>query len=66
MEKFQIGDAVLYIPNHAKGDRAHPSCEKGTVSSVHDKEDGTQNVWVRYSFGSTGALTPTGNLVKLT
>jgi len=59
------GDRVAYVPNHANGDINHPDTQKGTVSTVERKEDGTQKVWVRYTEGSTGVLTPTKNLVIL-
>lgn len=29
------GDRVIYIPSHAHGDRNHPDCERGTVSSLN-------------------------------
>ena len=63
MEKFKPGQQVIYIPNHVAGEREHPDCEQGIVSTVETNEDGTQKVWVRYSTGTTGALTPTKNLV---
>jgi hypothetical protein len=28
---------VIYIPGHAHGDRDHPDCERGAVSSCNDK-----------------------------
>lgn len=31
---FAPGDRVVYVPMHAHGDRAHPDCEHGKVSSV--------------------------------
>lgn len=34
---FKKGDQVLYIPRHAKGDKNHPDCEKGIVSSTNYK-----------------------------
>lgn len=33
---YKPGDRVIYIPNHANGDRAHPDCMRGTVSSTND------------------------------
>ena len=30
--KFNSGDKVLYIPNHANGDPEHEDCERGIVS----------------------------------
>ena len=60
--KFEIGQSVTYVPNHAK-DRNDSVCRSGIVSSVENLPDGSQKVWVRYSHGSTGALTPTKNLV---
>ena len=43
-EKFEPGDAVRYIPGHAHGDRGHPDCEDGRVSS----ENG-YSVFVRFN-----------------
>lgn len=34
---------VRYVPNHARGDRSHPDCENGRISSVN-----TVNVFVRF------------------
>lgn len=31
---FKQGDQILYIPNHAEGDRDHPDCEFGFVTST--------------------------------
>jgi len=31
---FKPGDRVIYIPNHACGDRTHKDCEWGVVSSI--------------------------------
>ena len=42
---FAPGERVLYVPNHAHGNRAHPDCERGTVSSV--SKDGS-TVFVRF------------------
>jgi hypothetical protein len=33
MEEFNVGDAVFYIPVHAKGDLLHCDVEKGVVTS---------------------------------
>ena len=41
------GVGVRYIPNHAKGDREHPDCEDGMVSSIVERWDGG-TVFVRY------------------
>lgn len=64
---FQVDDKVLYMPIHAHGDKEHPDCQRGTVSSVGKLlSDGSQqSVWVRYTEGETGALTPTKNLVLI-
>lgn len=42
---FSIGDRVRYIPGHAHGDRGHPDCEDGRVSSL-----GPEGVNVRVRF----------------
>jgi len=34
---FTPGKRVLYIPNHAHGDRNHKDCEWGTISSINEK-----------------------------
>ena len=34
LNDFKKGDRVIYIPSHASGDKQHPDCEKGVVSSV--------------------------------
>lgn len=34
---FEPGDDVTYMPSQAHGDRYHPDCEQGRVSSVNDK-----------------------------
>lgn len=47
---FTPGDRVLYVPNHADGDPAHPDCERGIVSSI-----GVIYVFVRY-FRKDGTL----------
>lgn len=62
-QNFSVGDPVVYIPNHANGDRWHPDCQLGVVSTVNG-EYPNQKVWVRYNIGETGALTPTHNLLK--
>ena len=43
IEHFEPGDRVLYVPNHANGDTAHPDCERGIVSSKN-----SSFVFVRY------------------
>ncbi len=34
---FKKGDSVLYIPTHAHGNKSHPDCERGVVSSINDR-----------------------------
>ena len=34
---FKPGDRVVYVPMHADGDRRHPDCEHGKVSSVSER-----------------------------
>ena len=62
--KFQPGDSVLYIPNHANGNPDHPECERGVVSTVQNIDNGKQLVWVRFK-GPTGKSCAIKNLVKL-
>lgn len=35
LSDFKPGDRVVYIPNHAYGDRSHADCRWGTVSLVN-------------------------------
>ena len=44
MNEFQPGDRVIYVPMHAHGDRKHPDCEHGRVSSIN----AVGNVFVRF------------------
>lgn len=62
-QNFSVGDQVVYIPNHANGDRWHPDCQLGIVSTVNG-EGPEQKVWVLYAIGETGASTPVHNLLK--
>jgi hypothetical protein len=32
---FKEGDRVIYVPNHAFGDRRHPDCEHGRISTIN-------------------------------
>ena len=34
MSAFLVGDRVVYVPGHAKGDRSHPDCQRGTVAGI--------------------------------
>lgn len=34
---MKAGDRVIYIPYHAYGDRTHPDCERGRISSFNSK-----------------------------
>jgi len=35
-EDFKKGDTVIYVPTHADGDRNHPDCEHGFVTSTNE------------------------------
>ena len=37
LQGFGANMRVIYIPGHANGNRRHPDCEHGRVSSVNDK-----------------------------
>lgn len=60
--EFTEGDQVIFIPDHSTGPDDTVN-EWGIVSKVEGSGN-TTKVWVRYSTGSTGALTPVKNLVK--
>lgn len=47
--RFKPGDRIIYIPDHAKNDRAHPSCQKGIVKSV--VVDAETHVWCVFANG---------------
>jgi len=34
MSIFKQGDEIIYIPYHANGDKNHPDCERGFVTSI--------------------------------
>lgn len=61
--QFEVGERVYYCPDHAKNNRWHADTQTGTVSSVTGKGS-AQKVWVRFTDGDTGALTPLKNLLK--
>lgn len=63
MKDFEIGEELTYVPGFANGDINDPACEQGVVSSVSGTGE-SQKVWVRYTGGETGALTPIKNLVR--
>lgn len=58
---FRPGDRVLYVPNHAHGDTAHPDCERGVVTSTNDV-----NVFVRYGNELHAKATSPEDLVPAT
>ena len=60
MNEFKPGDHVRYIPNHAHGDKHHPDCEDGIVTSTTDLY-----VFVRYGRKVTSKATNADDLVKL-
>lgn len=41
---MKAGDRVLYVPNHAEGDRSHKDCEWGTISSLNSHGE----PWVKF------------------
>ena len=53
-----IGRHVIYIPPHAKGDREHPDCEVGFITSVR-----ADLVFVNYGRGPTSAGGKRENMV---
>jgi hypothetical protein len=44
LSEFHEGQSVIYIPGYAKGNRQHPDCERGVVSTV-----GFHNVFVKFN-----------------
>lgn len=49
---FKPGDRVIYVPLHAHGERSHPDCEHGKVSSLNER---TGDVFVKFD-GAVGRL----------
>lgn len=43
MSEFHKGQQIIYIPNHADGDKQHPDCERGFVY-----KGGTEFAWCRF------------------
>lgn len=37
LDDVQVGRRVRFIPHHAHGDRTHPDCEFGTVTSKNSR-----------------------------
>lgn len=58
---FRIGERILYVPNHAHGDAAHPDCERGVVTSTN-----VVNVFVLYAGRRNAQATSPGDLLKVT
>jgi lysophospholipid acyltransferase (LPLAT)-like uncharacterized protein len=67
-KKFQKGDQVRYVPEHAKGDTNHPDCQTGIIVSLSVMGDDIINgvVAVRYFRGqylqATAEMTAICNL----
>lgn len=57
---FPPGSRVRYIPMHAHGDRGHPDCEDGIVSSCNH-----ENVFVKYGGKQTAQATDPEDLIRL-
>lgn len=57
-EHFRVGDEVRYVPHHAKGDRSHPDCENGVVTSTN-----AMYVFVRYGTNLRGQATNPDDLL---
>jgi hypothetical protein len=57
---FEPGDRVLYH----KDQGGRPFEQEGIVSTI-EVENGRSKIWVRYTTGETGALTPLANLSKI-
>lgn len=55
---FKKGDRVIYIPNHANGDRNHKDCEHGIVKSYFPEHNNGKGVaFVLYDNSSHGIMT---------
>lgn len=42
---FEPGQKVIYVPYHAAGNRLHPDCEAGVISSINAQ---TGTIFVRF------------------
>ncbi len=36
-KQLKKGTQIIYVPNHANGNRSHPDCERGFVTSIKAK-----------------------------
>jgi hypothetical protein len=54
---FYPGDPVIYVPLHAHGDRAHPDCEHGVVTSQN-------GVYVFVRYWKNGVLKSTSQATR--
>ena len=67
---FKRGERVKYIPTHAKGNRHHPDCETGVVSSTNKfvvfvKYDNADQIMVTGDEPYTAAATSPEDLIKI-
>lgn len=35
---FNVGDEIVYVPDHAEGDPKHPDCEHGFITAVYPED----------------------------
>jgi len=59
LDEIREGMLVKYIPGHAQGDRSHPDCEVGRVTSKNDV-----HVFVRYGAKLHAEATDPDDLVR--
>jgi hypothetical protein len=59
LAEIRVGMRVLYVPGHAHGQRYHPDCEQGIVTSKNEVY-----VFVRYGGKNHSEATDPADLVK--
>jgi diphthamide synthase subunit DPH2 len=37
VDRFNVGDKVIYLPHHVKGDKDHEDCEYGIVTQTDSR-----------------------------
>jgi len=57
-KEFKVGDKVIYVPRHAKGDKSHTDCEYGEITSMNDLY-----YFVRYGKRIHSQATDKGDLI---
>ena len=58
---FEPGMAVIYVPYHAEGNRSHPDCERGVITSINAT---TETIFVRFGTSTNSQGCKADQLVR--